>query len=65
MKLRILSEPKGRKKWACFSPSLYCLYSAEGSKQEPSKDKREERDTWRESYTVINTHPPITASGIV
>ena len=59
-------KTKGKKtNGPAFLPSFY-LYSAEGSKHEPSKDKeREKRDTWGESYTLINTHPPTPASGIV
>jgi hypothetical protein len=55
LKLRILSKPKGRNKRPAFFPSLSYLHSAEGSKQEPRKDKRGEshmeRKLHRHKYT--------------
>lgn len=54
LKLRLLSKPKGRKQIFFFY-----LYSAEGTKQAPSKDKREERHMERKLHThkYTPTHP--------
>lgn len=53
-------KTKGKKtNGTAFSPSFSYLYSAEGSKQEPSKDKTEERHRERKRHTrkYAPTHP--------